>query len=142
MADLMYDAARDAFARGEIRWRREGGEVVRACFTRKAYRPDRGHVSFADLGGNAVGHHGGNERVDCPQLAIHDPSAGACAADQVGFLLVPRLAGPCPRLVIFHDSGTDEASTLLVCLDSTEGLPLKPNGGDVLVKWQEWIFRL
>jgi hypothetical protein len=38
-------------------------------------------------------------------------------------------------LVVYKDSGTESTSYLLACYDTATGLPLTPNGGDVVAVW-------
>ncbi len=49
-------------------------------------------------------------------------------------LTFTALAGDASEsLIIFEDSGTESTSDLLAYFDTATGLPLTPNGGDVLV---------
>jgi hypothetical protein len=38
-------------------------------------------------------------------------------------------------LVIFKDTGTPATSPLLVYFDTATGLPVSPNGGDIVIQW-------
>jgi hypothetical protein len=38
-------------------------------------------------------------------------------------------------LVIYRDSGTAANSNLIAYIDTATGLPVTPNGGDILVQW-------
>lgn len=39
------------------------------------------------------------------------------------------------ELVIFKDTGTPATSPLLVSFDTATGLPVTPNGGDIVIQW-------
>lgn len=38
-------------------------------------------------------------------------------------------------LIVYKDSGVESTSYLLACFDTATGLPLTPNGGDVVAQW-------
>jgi hypothetical protein len=59
--------------------------------------------------------------------------AGIFDADNITFT---ALAGdPVEQLLIYEDSGTESTSSLIAMWDTATGLPLTPNGGDVVVTW-------
>ena len=39
------------------------------------------------------------------------------------------------ELIIFKDTGTPTTSPLLVSFDTATGLPVTPNGGDIVIQW-------
>jgi hypothetical protein len=72
----------------------------------------------------------------CPTLAnttTGTVGAGIFDADNTTFT---ALSGdPSEQLIIFEDSGSEATSDLLAMWDTATGLPLTPNGGDVVVTW-------
>lgn len=45
-------------------------------------------------------------------------------------------------LNVFHDTATDTTSALVIYIDTATGLPLTPNGANVDVTWDTFIFAL
>ena len=39
------------------------------------------------------------------------------------------------ELIIWHDTTTDTTSPLIVNFDTATGLPVTPNGGDIVIEW-------
>lgn len=82
--------------------------------------------------------------ASCPSLAnktLGTVAAGVFDADNTTF---SALSGdPAEQLILFEDSGTEATSDLLAMWDTATGLPLTPNGGDVVVTWHAsgiWTF--
>ncbi len=38
-------------------------------------------------------------------------------------------------IVIYRDTGTEATSPLIAYIDTATGLPITPNGGDIIVTW-------
>lgn len=52
---------------------------------------------------------------------------------------------PSEALVIYKDSGVSSTSWLIAYIDTATGLPVTPNGGDILIQWDNGankIFKL
>jgi len=48
-------------------------------------------------------------------------------------------------IVLYKDTGTDSTSPLIAFIDTATGLPITPNGGDIIVTWDNGpnkIFKL
>lgn len=60
-------------------------------------------------------------------------SAGVAGADPVTFTGV---SGPlCEAIVLYRDTGIASTSRLIAYLTTATGLPVQPNGGNVVVSW-------
>jgi hypothetical protein len=74
--------------------------------------------------------------ASCPALTgktFGSVGAGSFDANDVTFL---SLSGDSAEsLILFVDTGTETTSRLLAYWDTASGLPLTPNGGDVVVSW-------
>lgn len=55
--------------------------------------------------------------------------------DAADVTLTAVTGDPFESIVIYKDSGVAATSTLIVFIDTATGLPLTPNGGDVVVQW-------
>lgn len=137
MANALYDAGRNAFARGDILWKASGGSTIKVILVDTAdYTVDLAvHDNLDDVAGAA--------RVATGTLTLLDPSAGVCDANDVTFSTVS--GDPSEALIIYKDTGVESTSTLIAYIDSATGLPVTPNGGDILVQWSDGaskIFKL
>ena len=136
MANALYDKGRNHFAMGDILWKASGGSSIRCCLVKAAYTPDlANHEFWTSLGANVVGNSGGATRADCPAITLADPVAGVCDSSDVSTTLttVPGAAGACNYIAIFKDTGVDGTSLLIALIDTGTGLPITPNGGDVVI---------
>lgn len=140
MGDRMYDHGRNAFARGELAWRANGGSVFRAVFVDpQRYRPDtERHRFLSDIPDAArCGHAGSPLRLYSPRLALRDPVAGVCDAEDTVFLAVPP-GTDLGLVVVFADDGHSDATSPLVLVTEPRGdRPMVGDGGDVEVAWDD-----
>lgn len=68
---------------------------------------------------------------------------GIFDADDITFSAVSGT--PCEAVVIYKDTGVEGTSTLIAYIDSATGLPVTPNGLDIVVQWDSGtnkIFKL
>ena len=66
-------------------------------------------------------------------LAGKTVTAGVANAAPITFT---GISGPvCAALVVYRDSGIGSTSRLIAYLDTAEGLPVNPNGGNVTISW-------
>lgn len=131
-----YNSGRQAFARGDIKWK-PGGDIIRAVLVTDGYTPN--YTTDANL-------------TDIPQayrkgdtiLTLLEPTDGACDASNIVFNSVPANLN-IKTLVLYKQGSSDSNSTLLVAIDEAMGLPIITNGSDILVNWQDGsnkIFRI
>lgn len=65
--------------------------------------------------------------------------------DAADTTLVAVTGAQSEALVIYKDSGTPSTSWLIAYIDTATGLPVTPNGGDILIQWDNGankIFKL
>ena len=68
---------------------------------------------------------------------------GAADANDVTFTSVTGAS--IEAIVLYKDTGTDSTSPLIAFIDTATGLPITPNGGDIIVTWDNGankIFKL
>jgi hypothetical protein len=135
MANTLYDEARRLFLEAGINWLTDDIKVV--LVDAGAYTPNfTTHQNLADIGQSA--------RITPGVLLTGKATTGGAAdANDVTFSAV---SGPSiESIVIYRDSGSDATSKLIAWLDTATGLPITPNGGDIIVTWDNGankIFRL
>jgi hypothetical protein len=135
MANTLYDESRRLFLEAGINWLTD--DIKAILVDAGAYTPNfSAHQNLADIGQSA--------RVTPGVLLTGKSTTGGAAdANDVTFSAV---SGPSiEAIVLYRDSGSDATSTLLAWLDTATGLPITPNGGDIIVTWDNGankIFRL
>ena len=135
MANTLYDEARRLFLEAGINWLTD--DIKAILVDQGAYTPNfTSHQNLADIGVSA--------RVTPGVLMTGKATTGGAAdANDVTFSAV---SGPSiEAIVLYRDSGSDATSTLIAWLDTATGLPITPNGGDIIVTWDNGankIFRL
>lgn len=141
MANTLYDKARERFLRGQINW---DTDTVKVCLIDKnVYTPNfTTHEYLSDVSGSSfvapvLGSAGG------VTLTGKASTAGAADANDVTFTAVSGAESE--ALIIYKDTGDPATSPLIALIDSATGLPITPNGGDIIVVWDNGankIFKL
>lgn len=123
MANRLYDLGRESFLKGEISW---SGDNIKACLVDSAsYTPDTAANQFlSDLSG--VVATSGN-------LASKTTTDGVADAADVTFSSVT--GNQSEFIVVYQDTGVASTSRLIALVDTATGLPVTPNGGDIVVQW-------
>lgn len=126
MANAWYSKALAAFAGKQLSW---SSDDMRAVLVASTYAPDlANHQYVSDLVASDNGRSA--------QLANAAVSgAGVLDADDVA--IVASNAVACNALVVYHNTGNDATSQLLLYIDApTTGLPFTPAAGQtVSVAW-------
>jgi hypothetical protein len=127
MANALYDKARESFLKGEINWATNDIKAVL--------------VDLADYTLNIATHQYLSD-VPAParvatsaNFAGKTTAAGVSDADNVTW---PSVTGdPSEALIIYQDTGSAGTSRLIAFIDTATGLPVTPNGGDIIVAWDD-----
>lgn len=134
MANAMYDKAREAFLNGDISWRDDTIMAVLVDFAH--YTADLTADEFLDdiTDGDAL--------VGTPQeLLTKTSTAGVADALDITLPTVPA-GDPCEAHLIYQDTGLASSSRLIALIDTATGLPVTPNGGDVVTYWDNGANRI
>lgn len=135
MANTLYDKARERFLRGQINW---DTDTMKVCLVDKnVYTPNfTTHEYLSDVSGSAIIAAG-------VTLTGKSSTSGAADANDVTFTAVS--GNESEALIIYKDTGDTATSPLIALIDSATGLPITPNGGDIIVVWDNGankIFKL
>ena len=135
MANTLYDKARERFLRGQINW---DTDTMKVCLVDKnVYTPNfTTHEYLSDVSGSAIIAAG-------VTLTGKASTSGAADANDVTFTAVSGEESE--ALIIYKDTGDNATSPLIALIDSATGLPITPNGGDIIVVWDNGankIFKL
>ena len=135
MANTLYDAARKRFLEAQINWMTDTIKVY--LVDTGAYTPVVGtHEHLSDIPTSA--------RIAGPvTLTSKTTTGGAADAADITFTSVSGTS--IEAIVIYSDTGTESTSPLIAFIDTATGLPITPNGGDIIVTWDNGtnkIFKL
>lgn len=135
MANALFDKARQRFLEGQFNWNTD---------TIKAVLVDTGtytvnlsaHEFLSDIGTGA--------RISTSGAFTGKSTAGG-AADANDITFTSVTGASIEAIIIYKDTGTDSTSPLIAFIDTATGLPITPNGGDIIVTWDNGpnkIFKL
>ena len=137
MANSLYDIAREKFLTGSMNWSSDAFKVALVHTGTGAYTYSAAHTSLSNIGANTINGTGGAQL-----LTGKGYTGGAASASNVTFTSVPT-GSTIEAIVIYRDEGA--TTTLVAYIDTATGLPITPNGGDIIVTWDTGvnkIFRL
>ena len=135
MANALYDSARQRFLEAGLHW---GTATIKAVLVDATdYTVNLAtHVFLSDI--SATG------RVATSGAFTGKATTGGAAdANDVTFTSVS--GDSIEAIVIYSDSGDPATSPLIAYIDTATGLPITPNGGDIIVTWDNGpnkIFKL
>lgn len=125
MANTLYDFARQRFLEAQINWMTDTVKCI--LVDTGAYTPQTSvHQYLSDIASSA--------RIAGPvTLTAKATTGGAADAADCTF---PAVSGASiEAIVIYVDTGTEASSPLIAYIDTATGLPITPNGGDIIVTW-------
>ena len=127
MANTLYDYCRQRFLEAQINWMTDTIKVL--LVSTSAYTPQTAvHQYLADIPVSA--------RIAGPvTLTAKATTGGAADASDCTFTSVS--GATINAIVIYKDTGTEATSPLIAYIDTATGLPISPNGGDIIVTWDE-----
>lgn len=143
MANTLYDNARRLFALGEINW---DTDVLHCFLVNANYTFNAAHTMLESIPTNAR-DYGTTEAagVLMPAATNTVESNGAVNAAAVRFVTC-EVGDPAVTAIVIARINTDPTdSELIYYADVATGLPITPNGGDIIVTWSTGtnkIFRL
>ena len=135
MANTLYDEARRLFLEAGINWLTD--DIKAILVDTGAYSPNFStHQYLSDIPTSA--------RITPGVLLTSKVTTGG-AADAADVTFSTVSGATIEAIVLYKDTGTESTSNLIAWLDTATGLPITPNGGDIIVTWDNGvnkIFRL
>jgi hypothetical protein len=141
MANSLYDKARERFLTAALHW---GTDTIKcSLLDTGAYTVSTSsHEYLSDVSAAAFiapsnGTQAGNT------LTSKGTSGGAADAADVTFSSVSGTS--IEAILLWKDTGSAATSPLIAYIDTATGLPITPNGGDIIVTWDNGtnkIFKL
>lgn len=135
MANGLYDKGREKFLTAAINWTSD--TIKASLIDTSAYTVSlTSHEFYSDVAGGAI-------IAAAVTLGSKTATGGAADAGDVTFSAV---TGTSIEAIIIQKFVTNAAdSPLLAYIDTATGLPITPNGGDIIVQWDNGtnkIFKL
>ena len=125
MANTLFDAGRQRFLEGQFNWLTDTIKVV--LVDTGAYTPQTAiHQYLSDIPTSA--------RVTSAVTLTSKTTTGG-AADGADVTFTSVSGASIEAIVIYRDTGTESTSPLIAFIDTATGLPITPNGGDIIVTW-------
>lgn len=136
MSNFAYDNARELFATAGINW---VSDTCKVMLVSASYSP-----SASDVYLNTIANSNPPRITSAISLQTKQATGGACDALDVTF---PAVGGgtAAKAILIWKDTGVESSSPLIVYIDTATGLPITPNGGDIIITWDNGtnkIFRV
>ncbi len=132
MASALYDKGREGFLDGSIDW---DTDDIRAILV------DAGNYTV-----NLASHANLSDIPGAGRVATSDALASktvtAGVADAADKTFVAVTGATVEAIVLYKHTGTEATSRLIAYLDTGTGLPLTPNGGDVVLQWDNGVSRI
>lgn len=135
MANTLYDKGRQRFLEAQFNWLTDTIKAV--MVDTGAYTPNfTTHEFLSDIPSSS--------RITTPVVLTGKTTTGGAAdANDVTF---PSVSGASiETIILYKDTGTEGTSPLIAYIDTATGLPITPNGGDIIVTWDNGankIFKL
>ena len=130
MANALYPKAKEAFLNADIDMASD--TITIALIDTGNYTYNSEHQFRDDISNNAV--------ISTATLSNKTTTNGVFDADDATFTSVT--GANCEALVIFQNTGTQSTSRLIAYIDSATGLPILPNGGDIIVAFSGGASRI
>ena len=135
MANALFDKARQRFLEGQFNWNTDTIKAV--LVDTGTYTPNlSAHEYLADVGAGA-------RIATSGAFTGKSTTGGAADANDITFTSVTGAS--IEAIIIYKDTGVDATSPLIAYIDTATGLPITPNGGDIIVTWDNGpnkIFKL
>lgn len=125
MANTLYDFARQRFLEAQINWMVDTVKVI--LVSTSSYTPQTAvHQYLSDIPTSS--------RVTTPVTLTSKATTGG-AADAADCTFNSVSGSSIQAIVIYIDTGVEATSPLIAYIDTATGLPITPNGGDIIITW-------
>ena len=132
MANTLFDYCRQRFLEAQINWMTDTVKVI--LVSTSAYTPQTAvHQYVSDVPPSG--------RIAGPVTLTAKATTGG-AADAADCTFTSVSGATINAIVIYKDTGTEATSPLIAYIDTATGLPITPNGGDIIVTWDNGVNKI
>lgn len=135
MANALFDKGRQRYLEGQFTWTTD---------TIKAVLVDTGTYTVNLSAHEFLSDVGSGARISTSGAFTSKTATGG-AADAADITFTSVTGASIEAIIIYKDTGSDATSPLIAFIDTATGLPITPNGGDIIVTWDNGpnrIFKL
>ena len=132
MANTLFSNARQMFLEAQINWLTDTVKCILVDAGSYTVQVDT-HKFLSDISSSA--------RIAGPVTLTAKTTAGG-AADAADCTFTSVSGASIEAIVIYKDTGTESTSPLIAWIDTATGLPITPNGGDIIVTWDNGTNRI
>ena len=135
MANTLYDIGRRVAASTGLDWENTAYSCI--LVDTGQYTPNfSSHQYLDDISASAYAASG-TQALSAKAIDTN----GALDANDVTF---PNVSGGdnLEAVIIYQNTGNAATSTLIAYLDTATGLPITPNGGDIIVTWDNGVNKI
>lgn len=134
MANTLYDKGRQRFLEANINWMTDTIKCI--LVDTGAYTANFStHEFLSDIPTSArIGTASG--------VTLTSKTTDGGAADAADITFSSVTGASIEALVLYKDTGTEGTSPLMAYIDTATGLPITPNGGDIIVTWDNGANRI
>ena len=140
MANTLYNVAREAFLTGQLNWL-SPEKPIKVRLGRKSGMSDQQPASMASFGTT----QGDSAVWATPPVTLTNRTATNGAADGADVTFTAVTGSSIDCIVLYAEGETPDTSIPIAVIDTATGLPITPNGGDIIVTWdngENKIFKL
>ena len=132
MSNALYDYGRQRYLQGQFNWLTDNVQCFLVDTT--VYSVNLAvHQYLSDVSTSAM--------LTSPvTLTGKATAAGAASAANVTFSAVT--GNTAEAIILFVNTGTPATSPLICYIDTATGLPITPNGGDIIVTWDTGVNKI
>lgn len=132
MANTLFDNSRQMFLEAQVNWMTDTVKCI--LVDTGAYTVQTAtHKYLSDIATSA--------RVAGPVTLTAKSTAGG-AADAADCTFTSVSGASIEAIVIYKDTGSEATSPLIAWIDTATGLPITPNGGDIIVTWDNGVNKI
>lgn len=125
MANALFDKGRQRFLEAQLNW---------SIDTIKAVLVDTGPGAPSLSADEFLADIPGGRRIATSGAFTGKTTTGG-AADAADITFTSVSGVSIEAIIIYKDTGSDATSPLIAYIDTATGLPITPNGGDIIVTW-------
>lgn len=132
MANTLFDTSRQMFLEAQVNWMTD---------TIKCILVDTGAYTVQTATHKYLSDIATSARVAGPVTLTAKSTAGG-AADAADCTFTSVSGASIEAIVIYKDTGSEATSPLIAWIDTATGLPITPNGGDIIVTWDNGVNKI
>ena len=132
MANTLFSNARQMFLEAQINWLTDTIKCILVDAGSYTVQVDT-HKFLSDISSSA--------RIAGPVTLTAKTTAGG-AADAADCTFTSVSGASIEAIVIYKDTGTESTSPLIAWIDTATGLPITPNGGDIITTWDKFFNKI